>query len=274
MKKYFKMILFILAYILMPLIIDFSIIALIKDTEIIKSISNDTPTIFFGIFDVISTIALFGFVKFVRRENPIKFAGFKKISIITAIVCIFAGFMMASTSYAIINLDYFKTNIPQIGDSIAWLVSGNVLLLLYIVAVNSLYKEFCFRGLAFNELRNNIPVTAALVLQAMFYALEIYFQMDICSTIYALVGQLLFGLIYFLGKSIWASILAQLGCTLGLLLISRTVLVDLFTNSSAILLIPLTLVLLGIAIIFLSKNYKNNNKAIIYTVDKLGGLEQ
>lgn len=258
MKKYLKMVLFVVVYIIMPLVIDFSIIALVKNREPIKSISMNTPTVFFGIFDVISSVALFLFVKYVRREDPIKFAEIKKIDIKTVIICAVCGLLMASASYSIISTAYFQTNIPQIGESITWLVSGNVLLILYIVLVNSFYKEFCFRGLAFNEVKLNVPIAPALIIQAVFYSLEIYFQMDMCSTVYAFIGQLIFGLIYYFGKSLWASYLSQLGCTYGLLLINRTALSNIYNKSSAIILLIVSICLLALMIVLLSKNKREN----------------
>jgi len=221
-----------------------------------------TPTSVFLSLDTIARLALSLVVKFIRRENPLKFADVKKISKVTVAICTLLGLTLALFSNSLLNIDSLKESTGAIGGSIDWIIGGNIFLVVIVTFINSAYKEFCFRGLAFNEMRIHIPVVAALIVQAMFYAGElVYFKNPMAAILYAFLGQLVFGIIFYLGRSIWASFIAQISCSLGLALLRRTDLSNLFNNSSSIVLLIVSIVIIGILIVAMNKSNKRQQVA-------------
>ncbi|MCX8128636.1 MAG: CPBP family glutamic-type intramembrane protease [Clostridia bacterium] len=262
MKKYLKALVFVLVYIILPISINIGMLQLIKNVGWINSMRETTPTSAFLILDPVSITALLLLVKFVRKENPITFAKFKAISMTNGLICAGLGLALAMFTSSILKVDAFKSSVEPIGGSIDWIIGGNIILVILVTLINNFYKELCFRGLAFNEMSRVIPAGVALVVQATFYASElVYFQNPVSAVIYAFSGQLVFGIIYYFGGSIWSSFITQVCCTMGLILFKRTGLSGLFTSGSSLVLFIISILLTLIMLVVLYRVSKNQNSS-------------
>ncbi|WP_010249960.1 CPBP family glutamic-type intramembrane protease [Acetivibrio cellulolyticus] len=240
MKKFMKMVLFVALFVVIPMVSNLLVLRVIKDVAFINSIREETPTSVFVILDIISMSLLALFVKYVRKENPITFASIKRITFLNGITCAGVGILLAVFTNSLVNISGFK--MASVGGSIDWILSGNIILVLLVTLINSAYKEFCFRGLAFNELKSVIPVSLALVIQAMFYAGElIYFGNSPSIIFYGFLGQLAFGLVFYFGKSIYSSLITQVCCSTTLALIRRTEINGHFTQNLSIVLFSVSI---------------------------------
>lgn len=258
MKKVLKMVCFTVVYIVLPVAVTLGILQLIKDIGWINSMRQTTPTSAFLFYDPFSIILLFLLVKFIRRENPFVFANVRKIPVNNVLLCAALGLVMALFTNSLLGVGAFKSGVTDIGGSIDWIIQGNVLLITLITLLNSTYKEFCFRGLAFNEMAGIIPVAAAVIIQAMFYALEVLcFQNPLSVVLYAFFGQMVFGIIFFLGGSMWSSWLSQICCSIGLVLLRRTGVGAVFTDSLSIVIFILSTVLILALLIVLGRTGRN-----------------
>ena len=238
MKKYLKMTAFVIVYIVLPLVLNLLVIKIITGIAPIDEMRKTTPTSMFMITDPISIIALFLLVKYIRKEKPLQFANFKKITLQNALLSVAIGVILAMVTNSVTNIAAIKDSVAPIAGSISWIIGGNVFLVLFTAIINNIYKEFCFRGLAFNEMRKNLPLAVAMIIQAMFYAAELmYFQNPASVIIYAFLGQLAFGIVFYLGRSIFSSILSQVFCTTALVIIDRTAVKGIFTAQSSVFLL-------------------------------------
>ena len=144
------------------------------------------------------------------------------------------GIGMGLFTYSLISFDYISKNYWVLAGSIkGFIIAGNIFLLIYIAIVESFIKEIYFRGFMFNELRSNLPIQWALILQALLYTSQVLMSAGIVLAVYAFLGSLLLGIIYYLGKSIWSSIIAGLCCTLSMAFVDRTIISKIFTNQNA-----------------------------------------
>ncbi len=253
MKKYLKMTAFVIAYIVLPLVLNVLVIKIITGIAPIDEMRKITPTSMFMITDPISIVALFLLAKYIRKEKPLQFANCKKITLSNALLSVAIGLILAMVTNSVTNIAAIKDSVAPIAGSISWIIGGNVFLVLFTAIINNIYKEFCFRGLAFNEMRKNLPLAVAMVIQAMFYAAELmYFQNPVSVIIYAFLGQLAFGIVFYIGRSIFSSILSQVFCTTGLVIIDRTAVKGIFTAQSSVFLLIFSILAVAALIVLLN----------------------
>ncbi|HEX3045920.1 MAG TPA: type II CAAX endopeptidase family protein [Bacillota bacterium] len=235
MKKYLKMLGFLLVYYGLPVGISFGIMVSPLLSRFPRTLMGLCPSGYYGVLDPIIILALFLFFRFCRKKSLTQFSSFTKTSPSTLILGGLIGLFMALVPYSVVNMDYFKTHFESLTGTLKYfIIGGNIYLLIYTVIVNSFSKEIQFRGLMFNEMRAVLPVSVAIIAQALLYGSQVKTGCDWSVTIYAMIGQIIFGLVFYFGKSIWPSILTQICCTLGMVLFDRTILTKLFTPQSSI----------------------------------------
>ncbi|QNU68232.1 CPBP family intramembrane metalloprotease [Ruminiclostridium herbifermentans] len=72
----------------------------------------------------------------------------------------------------------------------------------YNIVVFTIFEEMLFRGLIFNELRKVMPLTVAVIIQALPAA----FQSDMMLSVFGYISMVIYCLAYICSDSIWGSI--------------------------------------------------------------------
>jgi membrane protease YdiL (CAAX protease family) len=166
-----------------------------------------------------------------------------------------------------------KTNCPELTNMVkGFVAAGNGFALLYLVPMNSFYKEISYRGVMQNEVRNaKLPIWVAILIPVLMYCSLLVISGNVIGVLlYAFFGHILFGTIYYLGKSLWSTIIAQTVCTFSLVFIKHNVHKSFFTNQHSIIASALCIILLVVLMGILVKNSRsqsqgsvtNNNPAV------------
>ncbi len=258
MKKNLKALIFTLSYIILPLALNLIVIKLVRDMDFFKALTATTPVAALIVVDSVSLPFLYFFVKYVRRvEKPFRFASFNKVGKLNLALSAIIGFLLSILTASLLNVDALRTGTAQIGYTINFFIGGNIALIIIASIVNNMFKEICFRGLAFNEMKAVIPVAIALFIQASIYGFEsMYLGNPIYTILYAFTGQLVFGIVFVAGRSIWSSFVCQVVCSTGLVLLLRTGARSFFNNTNSII----SLVVVIIASVVLTLLLKNKSQ--------------
>ncbi|MBN2535924.1 MAG: CPBP family intramembrane metalloprotease [Spirochaetales bacterium] len=215
MKKYVKMFAFITLY----SVVYFAIIKgagflysefLIKLPVIGNYLNNNLPMfhIFQDCFQVPAYILIFYLIK---RKNLFTVCNFSRISIRTMLVIGVIGFGSSLFTTSLFQMPWVREGIPQLSGLLndRLLAQNPVQFIFWVFLHAALYREILFRGMIFNEFKEVLPVTIALILQALWQGFLFFNFLSIPLVAYGFISCILFGLIYLWCKSLWASILGQ-----------------------------------------------------------------
>ena len=102
----------------------------------------------------------------------------------------------------ITNLNHYLKSPALAGE----MLKGNLFLaILFIAAINPILDEVFFRGIIFNELKNNVPIVIAIIIQSFIYSV---FYWSIFGV--AFLDGILYAIIYLWFKTIWSPIIAHM----------------------------------------------------------------
>jgi membrane protease YdiL (CAAX protease family) len=106
-------------------------------------------------------------------------------------------------------------SIPQVKDAapgfesiVGFFLYQNAWVFFSFFVINSVYKEVLFRALLFNELRNKLPVSAAMIVTGILYGI-LFFSGDLPLMLYGTAGAVIFGMLYIWHRSIWITIVNE-----------------------------------------------------------------
>lgn len=188
---------------------------------------------------------------FFKREF-IERLSFKKAPFIFILVSFVTGcslqmpisFIMALIENAGIAPDLFE----QYSNHIETLMTNQslVLQILAVGIVAPLIEEIIFRGMIFNQLKNNIPVALALVIQALLFGIV---HLNIVQGIYAFLIGIVLGLSIIWSKSLILPVFIHMGMNLAGIVLSEfgagiNSLASLFMLIISFLLIPICMLFL------------------------------
>lgn len=199
-------------------------------------------TLFYFIFKKLKKKSLFDHVKLTKKISGINLA-------IIAVIGICAGFFTSS----VFKLPYITEKYPDLVAIMKFMFvdGGNVVVFTCFLLVGSVFKEIFFRGLIFNEFRNNFPLVLGILLQGLMYGL-LFFSFSMPLMIYGFVGAVLFTVLYVLTDSLWAPIIAQATCQGSMYILMITG--DTFINKNTVNpLIPISMAIIAVATVFLKK---------------------
>lgn len=111
---------------------------------------------------------------------------------------------------SMVKIPAVAATFPQFELLFSSLIGGAPWAFLVFLIVHSIYKEVLFRGLVFNELKSVLPISLTLLGNAFVYGL-LFFNLDPALSFYGGMGTIIFGLLYYWYRSIWASIVAEIG---------------------------------------------------------------
>ena len=153
---------------------------------------------------------IFGFVVLLLRgRKPLKFIQFRALSIkntlLMAIMGVGCAFFVNSLM-TIIRIDQYLPD--NVTEQLMEMMTGNVFLaFLAIGIIVPIYEEILVRGLIFSELRINMKLWLALVLQGLIFGLM---HGNLLQFSYTFPVGIVLGIVYVKYRSIWAPILIHL----------------------------------------------------------------
>jgi membrane protease YdiL (CAAX protease family) len=240
--KYLKMFGLIILYSALPF--PFFFLAL-KITQNIKPLYNLAPGAFWIISDPLIIVTFFLIYKIFKKQSLAKFANISKISLKRCLLFAGFGITLGVLSYSLVSMDLIKTNYKSLTETIKYYIAaGNIFFLLLLVPINSTMKEVVYRGATFNEMKGLLPVALGLIIQAICYTASVAPFSPMPVTLYAFLGAIMFGAIYYIGKSLWTSIFTQIFCTFTLITMNKTVPDKAFSNSPAAILFGISVAVL------------------------------
>jgi uncharacterized protein len=227
MKRIFKMIgllaLYVLAYVLASILIGIALViilifkyiagnhGMLDSNLMMNNLTHDIMqyTTLIVIVTSILTFLLLFVIFAIRKKSILKTLSFRKISLKSTGFLIIAAislyFLIASLVSYFMDMAPVQKFIPDYEKVVQSLMNGNIIITVLCVGIVApLFEEIFFRGLIFNELRENIPIVPAVIIQALFFGL---FHGNLIQGAYAFVIGIVFALAYIWTKSLWASIL-------------------------------------------------------------------
>ncbi|MGB7605435.1 MAG: CPBP family intramembrane glutamic endopeptidase [Lutisporaceae bacterium] len=143
-----------------------------------------------------------------RKKSFTEFCEIKKISFKSVALLFTIALSMGIFTTAFTSMSFILEKFPELDSTINFFMgNGNVIVaILTSVLIIPAYEEVLFRGLIFNELRNNMAIPIAFLIQNLIYAI---IQPNLMSIIFGFIGGFIFSLAYLWVKSLWAPILLQ-----------------------------------------------------------------
>ncbi len=188
-----------------------------------------------------------------EESRASSFFGFKKISNSLAIQALLLGV----SCYLIISGGLFFTGLAELfyehQHMLERLFDHHILLVFLGIGVIPVFtEEIIYRGIILKRLRKDLPFTAALFIQAIFFGMM---HFNLLQGGYAFLLGLIFGTVYFLTGSLWVPVIAHFGFN-----VSSIIMVKVFDIEPATLnmgvFMAVGLVVFAVASGFLIENYK------------------
>lgn len=145
-----------------------------------------------------------------QKRDLIQVCRFEKIPFRSVWQIALLSICMGLWVTSMVKIPAVSETFPQFEILFSSLIGGAPIAFLIFLVVHSIYKEVLFRGLVFNELKSALPLGFALAGNALVYGL-LFFNLDPALTLYGGMGTVIFALIYYWYRSIWASIVAEIG---------------------------------------------------------------
>ncbi len=242
MKKFFKssgwILLYLTIYFLLQTIYIFSVSIFtgiklaIQNPEFATDpsfIAEEIQTMLAGQIPVsliVSSIIAFGIYYLIckgRKQNIFEHCQFAKISMKNALMLVPTGVSLVFINSFLLNILNKTGLLENAFDKhtalMEQLLGGNTLVVFLSVAVAApLIEEVIFRGLIFKELRKNMSIKWAILIQAILFGL---YHMQLVQGIYSFLMGILFGLVCVWLKSIWPAVILHLFNNLTSVILSK-----------------------------------------------------
>lgn len=153
---------------------------------------------------------LFSFlIPFARGHNPFKYLDFRRISLRDTAMLALTGIGFSFFLNSLMTMIQIEEIIPDpISDPLTDLMMSNFALVFLAVGILApLYEEVLFRGLILKEMKANINIWLALLLQGLIFGL---FHGNLLQFTYTFPAGILLGAAFLRYRSMWAPILIHL----------------------------------------------------------------
>lgn len=158
------------------------------------------------------------------------------------------------------ELGIFESSLAGYYELFQQLMEGNIIILILSVGfLIPLVEEVIFRELVFNELKNNLTIRWALILQAISFGI---FHMQVVQGIFAVLTGILLGLVYIWLKTIWAPIILHSCINTSSILLSRVVNEEVFGGAFAAFILFASIFFVVIAFISIYKGSRHKNSSM------------
>lgn len=244
MKKYLKMVGLIAGYLAILYAVMGGVKWFVFNICSLNSTLNDflwnNRTLFSFTISII-TISIYYIIFRLRGKSLFKVCNFSKIQTKDMLNITIMGISMSIFTTSFTSISFVGSTFPQFEDYMKGFFesSGSFPLLVVMLIVLPMFEEIIFRGIIFNELRENIPLIAAVLIQAVIYGI---LQFNPILGVYAAIGSMIYVLPYIWTRSLFGSILVQDTCILSLLILRRTGIKELLAGAGNPVLILLSLV--------------------------------
>lgn len=215
-------------------------------------------------------IALAGYIIIikVKKHKLFEYTSLNKFSPKCAAICAFFGFCVNVTVMYVMILGKSNEALGNIyNEYLKSAHSGSVwIMLLFVGFMIPVFEEMIYRGLIFNQLRESMGQTPAILLQAfLFVAFEMIVggaEFSIVETAYGFTMAVIFALFYVWSGSLWSSIFARAFKNLAALIIVAFFSESTFISARYII---MTITIIGIFASFIvmmkiGKKSANNTK--------------
>lgn len=221
MKKYLIMIWKCIIYISIYMILQLVLIAVIAAiytlsylrTGSMQDVLAKVNSYIFIITLVAALVSLGIYVLMLRKkeENFWKRCKFNRITIhdVQNIIIATVALSFISSGFIYLTQNIFK-DYQEISQTMAGGLNSIFGIIIIIILI-PIFEEFLFRGMIFNELRKNLSVPAAIVIQALIFGIA---HGNIAQGSYAFLMGIVAGFIYVCTRSIWGSIVLHISFNL------------------------------------------------------------
>ncbi len=159
------------------------------------------------------------------------------------------------------ELGIFESSLAGYYELFQQLLEGNIIILILSVGfLIPLVEEVIFRELVFNELKKNITIRWALIIQAILFGI---FHMQVVQGIFAVLTGMLLGLVYIWLKTIWAPIILHSCINTSSILLSRMVNEEVFGGASAVFILYASIFFVVISFICIYKGSRHKNSSMV-----------
>ncbi len=171
------------------------------------------------------SLLFFWIVFLIRRESLLKYCQAGK----TSLKHLFCALFMGVGFYFFLRGILVITDLPSLFPrhqelmELIFLEPSFIITLVAIGLIVPVVEEIMLRGIILNRLREELPLTAALLLQALIFGL---IHMNVLQGGYAFVGGILMGVVYVWTKSLWAPIALHAGWNSASVILVQTVQVE------------------------------------------------
>ena len=213
MKKYFIMLwkcfLYVGIYILLQIVLILVYASFYAGRGSSEEALSKVNSSIFIITLLASFISLGIYILMLRKkeENFWKRCKFKRITsrdIVNVIIATIA-LSFISSGFIYVTQNIFK-DYKQVSQTMST-GFNSVFGIIIIIILIPIFEELLFRGMIFNELRKNLNVPAAIVIQALIFGIA---HGNIAQGSYAFLMGLVAGFIYVCTKSIWSNIILHI----------------------------------------------------------------
>ncbi len=222
---------------------------LIEENMIYIAILSGVLTlVFFWLFFLIRKVVT------INKEGLLEYCKFRKLSLAQLVMTILMGvsfyFILAGVMFFTELPRYFPEHQQLLEPMFAqhFLVS-----IIGLGLIASLAEEIGFRGIIFNRMREDIPVMAAVFLQAVFFG---FIHFNVLQSSYAFILGLLIGFLYLWTGSIWGPIIAHFTFNSSSVLMEQVIEIE-KTPTDVGLLMAVGSVVLVVSIVYFVNNSHN-----------------
>jgi len=224
--KYLKMSAFILLYMAVYFIISnyiglvFGIFYMIKEIIVNPDVflygSSDAfmdtfvkNSVWFMTIAALVSFPIYAFILWLRKQNIFRVCGFSGISVKDMAITVLMGISLNFVIEYLVAITSLNDLSPSVQQMFSQIFDGNsfAVILIAIGIVGPFIEEVIFRGLILNELRRNIPLPAAVIIQAVLFGA---YHMNLTQGIYATLLGIILAQACIKMKSIWAPILIHM----------------------------------------------------------------
>lgn len=164
-------------------------------------------TCYLLLFSVLIAFPFYLLVSFCRKERFFEAAGFRKIGIRKIILSASLGIGINIVLTMVISLMPIERWFPGYIESMKYIDYNDILSIIpAVVIMGPIMEEIIFRGLILRELRKNLPITAAIIIQGVLFGI---YHLNMLQSIYTAFIGIMLGFVFAWTGSIWASIIVH-----------------------------------------------------------------
>lgn len=202
-----------------------------------------------------------------KKKSLTEFCEIRKISFKSFALLFTIGISMGIFTTAFTSMSFVLEKFPELDSTINFFMgSGSIIIgILTSVLIIPAFEEVLFRGLIFNELRKNMALPIAFLIQNLIYAI---IQPNIMSIIFGFIGGFIFSLAYLWVRSLWAPIILQTSSCFFMLAFRRLGVHQVFRGLGDIAII-IAIIASAFIITYIMFGFREDNKKLSQDLNNL-----